>query len=106
MKSNRFFQLAASFVLVFAFTFSLDGCSGGDIPDGRYVKIGSEKYWEFSGDKATYYFNKDYPAQKGTYKIDTNGLFIFTLENGTIDKKMFGIEGNKLLLGNTQYTRQ
>ena len=105
MKSNRFFQLAVSFVLALVLTLSLVVCGGGDIPNGKYVKNGSEKYWEFSGDKATRYFSNNL-IEKGTYKIDKDGLFLFTKENGTIEKFLFGLEGNILLLGSTEYTKQ
>jgi len=109
MKSNLFLQLAASFAFALALTLtltiSLVAC-GSDIPDGKYVKKGSHAYWEFSGDKATYYLNDGHPAQKGTYKIDLDGMFIFTKEDGTIDKKWFGLEGKSLLLGDAKYTKQ
>jgi len=104
MKSNRFFQLAASFVLALALTLSLVACSE-DIPNGKYFKSGSEQYWEFSGNKVTRYINKDF-IQKGTYEIDKDGLFLFTKENGTIDKLLFAQEGNRLLLGSTEYKKQ
>jgi len=105
MKSNRFFQLVASFVLVLALTISLVAC-GGDIPDGKYVKSRSEKYWEFSGNKATYHLGKDHPDKKGTYEIDKDGLFIFKVEGEKPDKLLFGIEGKQLLLGSSEYTKQ
>ncbi|MDR2593183.1 MAG: hypothetical protein LBC87_00225 [Fibromonadaceae bacterium] len=104
MKSNRFFQLAASFALALALTFSLVAC-GGDIPDGKYFKNGGEQYWEFSGSKATRYISKEL-IQKGTYKIDKDGLFLFIKEDGKIDKLLFAQEGKELLLGSTQYTKQ
>jgi len=104
MRSNRFFQLVASFALALALTISLVAC-GEDIPSGRYVKSGSDVYWEFSGDNATYYAHRDY-MEKGTYKIDKDGLFLFTKEDGTIKKLLFAQEGKQLLLGSTQYTKQ
>jgi len=107
MKSNRFFQFALSFAIALALTISLVAlvaCSG-DIPDGKYFKNGSEQYWEFSGSNATRYYSVNI-QEKGTYKIDKDGLFLFTKENGTMDKLLFGLEGSSLLLGNTIYKKQ
>jgi len=100
------FALTASLVLAITLTFSLVACSGGDIPDGRYVKNRDGKYWEFSGDKATEYSREGTVYRKGTYKIDKEGLFLLTREDGSIDKLLFAQEGNKLLLGTTEYTKQ
>jgi len=96
--------LALVIALTIALTISLVAC-GGDIPDGKYVRKGSNKYWEFYGNKAMCYYNNDH-VKKGTYEIDEDGLFVFKVEGEKPEKFLFAIEGKELLLGTTQYTRQ
>jgi len=87
-----------------ALTLSLAAC-GGDIPNGKYCDAKGKTCWEFSGDKVTRHFGKG-AQHKGTYIIDENGWFLFAREDGHIYKILFSLEGNKLLLGSTEYTKQ
>jgi len=98
--------ITASLVLAMVLTLSLVACGDGDIPNGKYVKRGSEQYWEFYGNKATYYIKESSIYYKGTYKIDKDGLFLFITEDGKINKLMFAQKGKQLLLGRTQYIKQ
>jgi len=98
-------RLIAIIALVAVIGMAVVSCGGGKIPNGKYVRGTSETYWEFSGNKATYHAHANF-IEKGTYTIDKDGLFVFTKEDGSIEKKLFGLEGKELLLGSTTFTKQ
>ena len=105
---KNLFRMIGIIALVAVIGFGMFSCGGGGsgkIPNGKYVKGTSETYWEFSGNKATYHAHADF-IEKGTYTIDKDDLFNFIKEDGTIEKKLFGIEGKELLLGSTIFTKQ
>ena len=86
--------------------FTVIACGGGGkIPNGKYV-AGDGKYVEISGKNVTRYYHEDYQT-KGTYEIDKDGFFIYSVDDGSKPEKLlFGIEGKTLVLGSTEYTKQ
>ena len=81
---KNLFKIIGIIALVTIIGFVMVSCGGGKIPNGKYLK--GESYWEFSGNKATYYAHANF-IQKGTYTIDKDGLFNFVKEDGSIEKK-------------------
>ena len=85
--------------------FTVIACGGGGkIPNGKYV-AGNGRYVEISGKNVTMYYHESYQT-KGTYAIDKDGLFIYTEDDGSVEKLLFGIQGKTLVLGSTEYTKQ
>jgi len=96
MKTKRFLQLAASFVLALAFTFSFVACDSGGL-SGTYE---SDEYKgitrTFSGNK--YIYESSGGKTEGTFTTSGDELTITQGNDVTVLK--FKIEGDKLKLAN------
>ena len=103
LQANSRRLLAIALLAVIGFTVIACG-GGGKIPNGKYV-AGDGKYVEISGKNVTRYYHENYQT-KGTYVIDKDGLFIYTEDDGSVEKLLFGIKGKTLVLGSTEYTKQ
>jgi len=98
MKTKRFLQLAASFVLALAFTFSLVGCDSGGL-SGTYESTEYKGMTRtFSGDK--YIFESSGNKTEGTFTTSGDELTITQGNDVTVFK--FKIEGNTLKLANSK----
>jgi hypothetical protein len=102
---KNFVKIFGIIALVAVIGFTMVACGGGGkIPNGKYVASGG-KYYEFSGKNVTVWFHENYQT-KGTYTIDKDGLFVYTEEDGTVQKLLFALDKKELLLGSTTYTKQ
>ncbi|MDR2593184.1 MAG: hypothetical protein LBC87_00230 [Fibromonadaceae bacterium] len=110
MKSNRFSQLAASFVLALAFTLSLVACGGPDKPSGTYGGAFNSLY-TFEGDKYTL----EVAGMKieGTFEVEKKSQdgvkwseMTFTDSNGKKQTFMYEIKGDTLKLAGSTYIKK
>jgi len=98
MKTNRFLQLAASFVLAMALTFSLVACESGGL-SGTYESAEYKGMTRtFSGNK--YIYESLGGKTEGTFTTSGDELTVTQGNDVTVFK--FKIEGNTLKLANAK----
>ncbi|MCL1957205.1 MAG: hypothetical protein FWF63_07770 [Fibromonadales bacterium] len=98
MKTNRFLQLAASFVLSLAFIFSLVACDSGGL-SGTYESAEYKGMTRtFSGDK----YILEGPAGKTEGTFTTSGDELTITQGNDVTVFKFKLEGNTLKLANAK----
>jgi len=114
MKSNRFFQLAVSFMLALAITISLVAlvaCEDATKPSGTYE--GRSGSYTFEGDKYTLEIKAAGMKVEGIFEVEKkskDGIkwseIVFTDSKGNKRPSGYEIKGDTLILAGSTFTKK